>query len=265
MKKDIFKIFIPIIGVMVAEFLMFFGKDFIFYGLLLHMFNLIAIITIIIFSSIELEKKNVLQSITLIILLRIANLSMPKLFTIDILQYPMMYGVMFIPIYYVIKNQHISSKELGIDFRNFHIYLPVAIIIGTLMAIIEYKILDPTSLIKDIKISNVILITIVMSLFVGLVEEIIFRSIFQTRIEKMFGASIFGTKGPSYGTITTGFTFGIMHASYGIMAEIAFAIIFGIILGYIFQKTKSLPFVASIHGVADIMTFGILSKIVFMI
>jgi len=248
MKKDIY---VPILGIIIAEFLMFYGK--IFHGLGIHIINLLVIIFIIIFSSIRLEEKNVLQSLILVILLRIVNLSMPQFFTITLLQYTLIYGIMFIPIHYIIKNQHISSKELGIDFRKFYIYLPISIVIGIIMSIIEYIVINPTPLIEKIGITDIIFIGMVMFVFIGSVEEIIFRPILQTRLEKI--------SNPSYGIFLSGGIFGIMHANYGMVGEIIVATIFGIITGYIFYKTKNLPFIISIHGTANVMLFGILPNI----
>lgn len=252
MKKEIYT---PIIGIIIAELLLFSGG--IFYGLGLHIINILFIIFIIIFLLNEKQEKekNVLQSLMLVILLRLTNLSVPQFFANPLLQYPLIYGVMIIPIYYIIKNQQMSSKELGIDFRmdKIKIYLPIAVLIGIVIAIIEYKILNPVSLIEDIDISNIIIMIIVMFVFVASIEEIIFRSILQTRVENM--------SGPKNGIILNGVLFGIMHASYGIIGEILFASVFGIILGYIFYKTKNLPFVVTIHGIVNVILFGIISKI----
>jgi membrane protease YdiL (CAAX protease family) len=52
--------------------------------------------------------------------------------------------------------------------------------------------------------------------------------------------------------------FGIMHSGYGNVDEILFATFFGAVLGYIFQKTRSFPFILIIHGTANVFLFGIL-------
>jgi len=247
MKKEIY---VPIFGIIAAEGLMFFDK--IFQGLGIHIVNLFTIIFIIVFSSVRLEEKNILQSLILIIMLRIVNLSMPQFFTVAILQHSLIYGIMFIPIYHVINNQQISLKELGIDFRKLYIYLPVAIFIGIIIGLIEYKILSSISFIEEIKISSMILISIIMFVFIGPVEEIIFRSIIQTRIEKVFGSMS--------AILLSGGLFGVMHASYGMINEIMFTTMFGIVLSYIFYRTRNLPFIVTIHGTANVMSFGILAK-----
>jgi uncharacterized protein len=244
-------IYVHMFGIVVAELLMFSNN--VPYGLGIHMMNLIAIVLTIVLKDLSLDVKNVLQSIILLVLLRIVNLSIPQLFTMTVIQYSLIYGIMFVPIYSVIKNQQISTKELGVDFKRFHIYLPASILIGVTAATLEYEILGPVSLIERIGFTDIILMIIVMFVFVGLVEEIIFRSIIQTRIEKILG--------PRYGIILSGSMFGVMNASRGIMNEIIFTSVFGIVLGYIFYRTKSLPFLISISGITNIVLFGILPHI----
>lgn len=244
MKKEIY---LPMLGIAAGEVMMFSGH--VYAGLAIHIINLQAITVALIFGDFPDRIKNVLQSLTLLIMMRIINLAMPQFFTITLLWYPLIYGVIFIPIYYIIKNQQISSKELGIDFRRLHIYLPAAILIGLAMALIEFRVLHPASLITDLKLSNLILISMVMFVFIGAAEELIFRSILQTRLEKVFG---------SKSLLLSGALFGIMHSGYGLMNEILFAGIFGIVLGYIFQKTRSFPFILVIHGTANVFLFGVL-------
>ncbi len=238
------EIIFPILGIIVAEILISYEK--IFSGLSIHIFNLLGIILFIIFRSQDTKIKYLFQSLILIILLRITNLSMPQFFTITLDWFPLVYGVMFLPIYQTIKYQNI---DIGINFKKLYIYIPMSIIIGFFLAIVEYKILTPNPLINNDQISNILLISIIMFAFVGIVEELIFRSILQTRLQKVIGLR--------YGLLITSFIFGIMHYSHG-FDELLFVTNFGIILGYIYMKTNSLPFIVSIHGIENILLYGIL-------
>lgn len=240
--------YIPILNLISGELLIF--NNNILAGLALHLLNLLLIIFLIIFYDLDTDIKSVLQGLTLVALLRVVNLSMPQFFTSSLLQYPLIYGIMFVAIYYTIKNQQISSKDLGINFRKFYVYIPIAILIGIVSAFFEYRIINPVALIDDIKLPNIIDIAIIMIVFIGTVEEIIFRPILQTRLKKLFGLR--------FGIILTGILFGIMHSTYGMINEILFASIFGIIIGYLFHKTKNLPFTISIHGIMNVILFGIL-------
>lgn len=245
MKKEIS---IPIFGIIAGELIMFYGQ--ILTGLEVHIINFLYIILIIIFGKLSLKERNVLQSLTLLILLRMINLSIPQFFTTTLMQYPLIYGIMFLPIYFTIKDQQMSRNDIGINFRKLYIYIPIAIGIAIMAAIIEHRIIDPMGMITKIRFSDVALISMVMFAFVGITEEIIFRSILQTRFEKILGLR--------YGLLLTGGIFGMLHTSYGILDEVLFAIIFGIVLGYIFQKTRNLLFVTSIHGATNVVLFGIL-------
>ena len=242
-------IYLSIVCIVIGELMMFFN---IYYGLGIHIVNLLAIIILIVFSDLSQETKNALSGLTIILLFRVVNLATPKIFVTTLLWYPLIYGVMFLPIYLLIKDQRISLKELGISSDKFNIYLPVAIIIGAVTAFVEYQILHPKPLIENITVPSIILISIVAIIFIGTTEELMFRSILQTRFEKAFDLK--------YGLLLTAVVFAVMNSNYGI-EEIIFAGIFGIILGYIFQKTRSIPFIVTVRGIENIILFGILPLI----
>ncbi len=245
MKKEIY---LPILGIAAGELAMFSAHVYI--GLVIHIINLQAITLALIFGNFPKGVKDVIQSLILLLQMRIINLAMPQFFTTTLLWYPLVYVVMFIPVYYIIRNQQISSRELGINIRRLYIYLPAAILIGIAMALIEFRVLHPASLITDLELSNLILISVIMFVFIGAVEELIFRSILLTRLEKIIGLK--------HGLLLSSALFGVMHAGYGLKNEILLAGAFGIILGYIFQKTRSFPFILIIHATANIFLFGIL-------
>ena len=245
MKREIY---LPILGIVAGELMMFSGQ--VFAGLLIHIINLQAMTLFLIFGDKSSDNKKLLQSLILVLLIRIINLAVPQFFTGALLMYPMTYGVMFIPIYIIVKNQHISLKEMGIDFKKLSFSFPAALLIGSMIALLEYLILKPSALIESLQLSNIILLAIVMFIFVGAVEELVFRSILQTRLEEAFGLQP--------GLILSGFLFGIMHSAYGLVFEILFAGFFGLVIGYIFQRTRSFPFVLTIHGTANVLLFGIL-------
>lgn len=245
MKKEIV---LASLGISVGEMNIFLGHA--NTGIAIHIINLQILTLAIIFGRFSSDIKNVFQSLLLLLLLRIVNIAMPQFFTNTLLWYSLIYGVMFLPIYFIIKNQKITPAELGMDFKRLDIYVPAALLIGTVAALFERRIIDPFPLIENINISSFLMLTIVMFAFVGAVEELIFRSIIQTRLEKALGLKS--------GILLSGAFFGIMHSSYGILNEILFAGIFGIVLSYIFQRTRSFPFILLIHGYANVLLFGLI-------
>ncbi len=142
MKKEIY---IPIFGLIVGELTIFY--DNIFYGLGIHTVNILAITLMIIFrSSLDIKMKNILRCICLVIILRMINLSIPQIFTTSILQYLLIYGIMTIPIYYIIKDKLTLYKESRIDSRKFYIYLATIFLIVFMTIILQYGMFNPLPL-----------------------------------------------------------------------------------------------------------------------
>ena len=95
-------IYLSILTSVIGEFLIYEEK---IQGLFIHLGNLLAIIFLIIFGGLSLGTRNILQSLSLLSILRIIDFSMPPFFTDMNQQYILIYGVMLIPIFSVIKNQ----------------------------------------------------------------------------------------------------------------------------------------------------------------
>lgn len=134
--------YLPIIGVATGESLIF--SDKILAGVGIHIMSILAIVLIIIFGNLSLKPKNILQSLTLLPLLRIVSLSIPQMY----MQHMIIYGIVLIPIYLIMKYQHIIQKESGTSlsillyrspsFRRVYIYEPTVILTIIMIGIIGY-------------------------------------------------------------------------------------------------------------------------------
>jgi len=60
------------------------------------------------------------------------------------------------------------------------------------------------------------------------------------------------------GLIVASILFGVLHSGYGTFYEMLFVSLAGLIMGYIFQKTRSLPLIALTHGMVNIFLFGLI-------
>lgn len=142
MKKELY---IPVFGLIAGEFTIFFGN--IFYGLGIHVVNLLVTTLIIIFEqSLEMRMKNILRYIILIVLLRMINISTPLLFSVVYLQYLLMFIAMLIPIYYIMKDKLVLYKESRIDPIRFYIPLVTTLLIELVIVISQYVALNPIPL-----------------------------------------------------------------------------------------------------------------------
>ena len=189
-----------------------------------------------------------LQALMLLPLLRLVNISMPVFYEMTLYSYVFIYAPLIIPAYLVAVHQKFTTAQIGLIKGNLKFIIPFSILVAFVIAEGEYYIIQPGYLIPDLSLWNVLKLYIVMVLFIGLVEELIFRSIVQTRLEETFGMF--------YGLMVTSVMFGIMHSGYGTVYEMLFTSLAGLAIGYLFQVTRSLPLIAMTHGFVNIFLFG---------
>ena len=246
---------VTMIMIALGELLIFTGN--VTLGMVVHILNLQAIIVSMFIRGGETDQivldKQILQALLLLLQLRIINISMPFFFTMTLYWYPLIYSPLFISIYLILRYQNASFDDIGMHTRNLHRYIPFALLIGAILAWVEYQIIHPEPLILKLGIADLVALAIIMFVFVGLVEELIFRSILQTKLQQSIGLCS--------GLLMTSILFGIMHSGYGSVYELLFATVAGLIIGYLYQKTGSLPFVTAIHCTTNVLLFGLLPYI----
>ncbi|MDF0591215.1 DUF1616 domain-containing protein [Candidatus Methanocrinis natronophilus] len=230
----------PAFMIVVAELLLFEG--YVDAGVVVHGMNLIALVI-----SSAFVPGRTHQALMLLPLFRLVNVAVPIFFQLTLYSYALVYAPMFIPIYLILKSGRFSRQEIGIEFRNFWIYLPVAVVIGLFLGWVEYQVIRPEMLIPEVNLKGVIMLSIIMIFFVGLIEEFMFRSVLQTALIDWIGS----TKG----LLAASLLFGLMHSGYGLYTEMVFVSVAGIVFGLFFIKTKSLSLVSIMHGVTNISLF----------
>jgi membrane protease YdiL (CAAX protease family) len=231
---------VPALLIILAEGLLFTGH--IEAAVSVHALNL----TMLILSSIYIENR-IYPAMMLLPLFRLLNIAMPVFFSLTLYSYSFVYAPMFIPIYYIMKERLFSRSEAGFTTRNFWIYLPLAVAIGFALGYGEYQILRPGVMVPDISIKSVLVLSVIMILFVGLVEEFIFRSALQTVMEERLG--------PVAGLLAASILFGAMHSGYHLPLELVYVSAAGVVFGLLFWLTRSLPVIAMAHGVTNISLF----------
>jgi len=236
---------IPILAIALAEMLIYSGR--VKEAIWLHAAILVGLSLFVTLMKNE-EVYKTYQALLLLPILRLVNLSMPVFFDITLYSFVFIYAPLAIPVTIAAVNQHLTRGEVGITFRKMWLYLPFSILLGFGMGVGEYLTIRTDYLIPDLSFLNILRLTLVMVFFVGLIEEIIFRSMLQTRLNKLFG--IWG------GILLSSMLFGLMHSGYGTSYEVLYTFFVGAIIGYMFYKTRSLPFVAMVHGFVNVFLFG---------
>ncbi len=241
---------IPITAITLIELLIFGGKlkeASIAYTLLL----LVLSFSIAVTKKHELRK--IYQALLLLIIFRLVNFSMPIFFEKNLYSFVFIYAPLAIPISFAVTHQEVIYEKMRDTLRKIWIYLPLSVLIGFAFGQAEYMLIGARELIPDLSLTNLLILIIIMVFIVGLIEEIIFRSILQTSLEGLFG--------PFMGIFLSSLLFGIMHSAYGTPYEMLYSFFVGGFLGYLFYKTRSLPLLVMIHGSMNVFLFGVLPHV----
>lgn len=237
----------PILSITAAELLIFSGR--MGAAVWVH----IGIVIVLSLSDILLKDQEIhriYQAFMLLPILRLINLSMPIFFETTLYTFIFVYGPLAIPMAVIVLHQRDSLEQIGITMKHIVPYMIISVPLGFLLGLGEYLTIQAGYLIPDLTFENLLKLTIVMVFFVGLVEELIFRTILQSRLEKAL--SVWEA------LLITSLMFGLMHSGYGTFQEILYTGFVGLIMGLAFYKTKSLPFIAVLHGFVNVFLFGIL-------
>jgi len=238
---------LPVLLIILAELLLFSGK--MQYSIWVHVFVLIGLAMATVYTG-DTYLFKPYQALMLLPLLRLVNISMPIFFDMTLYLYIFIYTPLIIPVYIIAVHQGFNFEQLGFTFKYWKLIIPVSVIIGFTIALGEYYLIHAGTLIPDLSFWNILKLSVVMIIFIGLIEELIFRSILQTRLEESMG--MFS------GLIVASILFGVLHSGYGTFYEMLFVSLAGLIMGYIFQKTRSLPLIALTHGMVNIFLFGLI-------
>jgi hypothetical protein len=238
---------IPVICIALAELLIFAGR--IKFGIWMHIGILIAFsLSNIVIKDLKVYR--IYEALMLLPILRLVNLSMPVFFATTLYTFVFVYGPLLIPLAIIVMHQRQSLDKVGITAKNLLAYIVLSIPLGFLFGLGEYLIIKPGYLIPDLSIGNLLKLTFIMVFFVGLTEELIFRSILQTRLQEAFSVK--------EALVIAAFLFGFMHSGYGTFYEVLYTSFVGLFIGFAFYKTRSLPFVAVLHGFINVFLFGFL-------
>ncbi|HPS88975.1 MAG TPA: type II CAAX endopeptidase family protein [Methanosarcina vacuolata] len=238
---------IPIVAIALAELMIYSGRK--LPGMEIHALVLLGLS----FSIIYIKNKDIqktYQSFLLLPILRLVDFSMPLFYEEKLYNLIFIYCLLAIPVSIAAINQEFTPAQLGITFKKIGIYIPLSIFMGLLLGAGEYIIVGKNPLIQDLSILNIINLTIIMVFLVSPIEEMIFRSVLQTRLEIVLGGR--------EALIVTSILFGLMHSGYGSIYEIFYITLVGAVIGYLYYGTRSLPLVALIHGFMNVFFFGII-------
>lgn len=247
---------IPIVFIIFGESFFFFKK--MESPLLFHGLNLLYCVLT---SMIYRRASRILQTFSLISVLRMMNIGMPAFFDLTVFWLPFIYAPVIVAALLVVYGEgeragllhsflEYIRKVKGTDPTKLILYFLSGMVAGALLGFIEFNILKPERLIPDLSMGFVLLLFVVMMAFVGFGEELIFRYLLQNRIRAHMGSWM--------AILIASFVFALMHSGYSSIPYLCYVFVIGLVFGISYEYTKSLFFVTVLHGAINFFLFSIL-------
>jgi hypothetical protein len=117
---------------------------------------------------------------------------------------------------------------------------------GLGLGYVEYIILRPNPLVSETSFLAVFEALLILVIFTGLAEEVIFRGLMQHATERVFGG---------VGVIYVAAIFAVLHLGYRSLSDLIFVFLVALYFGYYVRRTRSILGVTLAHGLTNVSLF----------
>ena len=245
------------IGVFIAICEWVFAYQNVAYGIAIAL-GLVILIYIML-STLHLEQRlvNCAESLALIPLYILFTSSLPWFFINQQYLLPAVYSCILGLVLLHVYQKKLSLKQLfGFSKEKLLKYSLIGVAIGIPLGTVEYLILLPAPAFPTFEVKYLFRDMVYMLLFVGLGEELLFRGLIQQDLARAFGWE--------WGLLGASLMFAVMHLTWRSIPELGFVFLAGLVLGFLYWKTKSLvaPIVA--HGVNNVILVSVLPYLLIL-
>jgi hypothetical protein len=222
-------------------------------GLLLHELLIIFLIAgMLVIHRLETQTPaygsaaDLLKAMILAPLARILGFALP-LALFKPIYWPLLVSIpLLMSVWVLARILKVSAADVGLVFKRIPLQILIAAT-GIAFGFIEYAIIHPAPLISSLSPENLILPGIILIIFTGLTEELVFRGMIQNTAARFFG--------PAYGIIYSSIAFSVMYIRFNSLPEIVFVLSVSLFYGYTFQRTRILTGVIVSHGLTNVVLF----------
>jgi uncharacterized protein len=195
------------------------------------------------------SEQKFLLTLALAPLIRLLSLSMPLL----VFPYTFWYLVVGIPlflsVFLVYRLIGYKPAEVGLSLGSG---LPLQLAVGLtglVFGYVEYRLLPPQLFTASFSQQNILLSALILLVFTGLLEELIFRGLMQR-------AALDAIKrlGPLYVSLV----FAVLHIGYQSILNLVFVFLVGLFFSLVVARTRSILGVSLAHGLTNIMLYLVL-------
>lgn len=166
---------------------------------------------------------------------------------------PTIYTLILVALVLYLTHRRIPAKgvRIGLGSHSLRFHVGVGLTLGVVLGTVEYIVLKPPPLpmANANLVQMIVYIAITVGMMVGVTEELLFRGLLQSSLEKIMQ--------PWQATGVAAAMFGLMHVGWMNPLEILLAYGAGVVFGYLAIKTESLitPIIA--HGFGNFVLYVI--------
>ncbi len=143
----------------------------------------------------------------------------------------------------VIKATGLKPKEVGLRAGNIPLQLMVCFA-GIPLGLLEYIILKPKALIEILNWQSILFPALVLFVFTGFLEELIFRGIlYKVSVE---------TVSKKFGVLYTSMVFAVLHITHLSVIDVIFVFCVALMFTWLMDHFNSLLGISIAHGITNI-------------
>ncbi len=212
-----------------------------------------VILIYIMLSTLHFERRlaDSAESLALIPLYVLFTSSLPWFFINQDYLLPAVYSCILGLVLWHVYQKHLNLKQIfGFSKKHLLKYILIGVALGVPLGTVEYLILHPVPTFPTFEVKYLFRDMAYMLLFVGMGEELLFRGLIQRDLARVFGWK--------WGLLGASILFAVMHLTWRSLPELGFVFIAGLILGFIYWKTKSLVAPIVLHGVNNTILVAVM-------
>ena len=219
------------------------------HGLALHALVLGCLIVLGARSA-DSARRELYWALTLAPVIRIGSLSLP----LGQLPFISWFPLIGVPIFGATL---ITARKLGYTPAQIGLRVDVAdlprqlaiVPLGLLLGVCEYLIFRPAPLAERLTVADIWFPALVLLIFTGLEEELIFRGVMQRAALRALGR---------WGLVYVSAVFAVLHIGYLSVLDVVFVFLVGMLFAVFMLRTRTLLGITFCHGVINVTLFLIL-------
>jgi len=195
-------------------------------------------------------KRELYWTLVLAPVIRIGSLTLPLGRLPLIWWYPLIGVPIFSAAFVTARKLRYSNRQIGLTLPVDSLPAQLALIpFGSILGIGEYLIFRPAPLVESFSVGSIFLPAVVLTIFTGFEEELIFRGLMQRAALRSVGR---------WGLVYVNLVFAVLHVGYLSVLDVIFVFLVGFLFSLFVLRTKSLLGVTLAHGAINISLFLII-------